>query len=235
MFSLSVLQAINDWQRGGSAKQKKQRGQALKEAAVELEPQFRRTSLVCFRQIALDKGHLWKLGDRLHLAETVSAWTQSTEVATTFKGGVPAVGQGYVGVIFMHAPNSDEIVVNLDALYRDREFRSAIDANRDSIQGFADGIAKYGDSQAELVLDVGSIPLSDVYAFGGHSSSREELARIMLGKSPTPSDLLQFDKLLSKSGRSLGAHWVTGDAKDRISGKLLKTVETLRPHYPGAV
>lgn len=55
MFTLDLLQAINDWQRGGSAQQKKRRGERLKELSIKLSPKFRQTKLCCFRQLGLDK------------------------------------------------------------------------------------------------------------------------------------------------------------------------------------
>ena len=80
-FSLELSQAINDWQRGGDRWQRSRRGLALKGLAGALGPQFRRCDLVCFRQIALDKSSLWKLGDSLHLKEEIAAWTLNVEVA----------------------------------------------------------------------------------------------------------------------------------------------------------
>jgi hypothetical protein len=57
-LSLELLQAISDWQRGGSPRQKQRRGQRLKAAAAALDPKFRSCGLCVFRQIALAKGSL---------------------------------------------------------------------------------------------------------------------------------------------------------------------------------
>ena len=52
-FSLPIVQAINDWQRGGDPKQKQRRGLRLREECARLPTQFTSANLGCFRQIAL--------------------------------------------------------------------------------------------------------------------------------------------------------------------------------------
>ena len=79
------------------------------------------------------------------------------------------------------------------------------------------------------MLEVSSLPVSAVYAFGGHSRSGEEIARQAYGGDPTPAELQAFEVLLAKSNSPLGPRWITGHAKDRVSAKMLQTVERLRP------
>src|SRR5260370_975565 len=98
MFTRDLIQAVSDWQRGGSPRQKAARGLKLKAEAATLPDQFRQCSSSCFRQIALPKGSVWQLADTLELPETISSWTVSLDVARTFKNGVPPPGSQ--GVIF---------------------------------------------------------------------------------------------------------------------------------------
>jgi len=56
MFTRELIQAVNDWQRGGSPKQKAARALRLKKEAAALPGQFRQCALCCFRQITLEKG-----------------------------------------------------------------------------------------------------------------------------------------------------------------------------------
>jgi hypothetical protein len=202
----------------------------LKQLAAQLDQKFRRVDLVCFRQLALDKTHVWKLGDQLALAEKVSAWTLTTEIAKDFKGGVPPEGQGYQGIIFEHAPSAEEVVLNLHALYGEPEFHSAAIRYRTRIPAYASGIGLYGDSQLEVVLEVSTLPLSSVYAFGGFSSSRQEIARIFFGGDPSSEQMRWFDDIVQGS-EQLGPRWITGDAKNRVCEKMLQTVERLRPFH----
>ena len=122
-FSDTVIQAINGWQRGGNAKQNARRGLALKQACQALDPRFRRTSLVCFRQISLSPSAVWQLHDKLGFSETISAWTLTTDVAKGFKSGVPPAGTP--GLILDIVPPEGSVIVNLDALYREPTFIAA--------------------------------------------------------------------------------------------------------------
>src|ERR1700677_2875515 len=54
-FTLQLLQAINDWQRGGDHKQKVKRGAKLKQFAAGLPEKFRTCSATCYRQEAHEK------------------------------------------------------------------------------------------------------------------------------------------------------------------------------------
>jgi hypothetical protein len=231
-FSDHIIQAISDWQRGGNPAQKERRGVALKNACTELPDKFRRTMLVCFRQLALCKSAVWHLHDALCLAETISSWTLVTDVAKAFKGGVPP--EGLQGVILDIVPPAHSVIVNLDALYRDEAFRAACDAARSRIDGFGLGIATYGNAQNEIVLELQSVPMSSVYALGGHSGSREEIARLWFGHEPTPDEWEEFLCLVKQSEVQLGPRWISGAAKDRVLTRTLTAYGILKPHHPSS-
>jgi len=228
-FPDHVIQAISDWQRGGSPDQKKRRGVALKDACTELPDKFRRTMLVCFRQLALSKSAVWQLHDTLCLAETISSWTLATDVAKAFKGGVPP--EGVPGLILDIVPPADSVVVNLAALYRDETFQAACDKARPRIEGFGSGIAKYGNTQNEIVLELDSVPMSSVYALGGHSSSREEIARLYFSHEPTTEEWEEFSRLERQSDVQLGPRWISGAAKDRVLTRTLEAYGILKPYH----
>lgn len=229
MFDLEFLQALNDWQLGGSAAQKRRRGLRLKEVATRLDPYFKSVSLCCFRQVALDKSSVWKLGDTLHLPEALSSWSVSREVAMEFKGGVPP--PGWQGVIFAVLPHPEDVVVNLTSLYSNAAFRSACETSRDHIRRYHEGIGRYGGSQHEVVLEIASVPITAVYALGGYSSSCEVIARKFFGCEPGSVDRHWFDILLARSGRKLGPHWLCHEGKERVISNVLAAVERLRPRY----
>lgn len=224
-FSRELLQAINDWQRGGSPEQKAKRGQQLKANALALSKTFRQCRL-CYRQIALPKDALWKLADNLELPETISAWTESLDVARIFKNGVPPVG--YQGVIFLLFPPQESIIVNLNRLYLDEEFQEAIKEHSENIRGFHYGMGSYKNSQEEVVVEVNKIRLNDIHELGGYSSSREELTQIMYGPDVAPESLAKFDRLLSLTGLTLGPAWIRGDAKDRTIRNISAIMPRLR-------
>jgi hypothetical protein len=53
IFPLELVQAVSDWQRGGSHNQKVKRGQRLKAVTAELPEAFRLCTDPCFRQEAV--------------------------------------------------------------------------------------------------------------------------------------------------------------------------------------
>src|SRR5258708_5657220 len=204
MFSISLLQAISDWQRDTADRDARaRRGHSLKEAAMELPVQFRRADSQCFRQIALDKNFLWTLAVETDLAEATSSWTTSLELAKQFKGGVPPEGD-WQGVIWAVLPSASQVVVNLEALFSDPQFRAACEEARKKIAHYEDGIGKYSGSQHEVVLEIERLPLVDGHAMGGYSSNRETMATWFFGPGADASALDKLDELLARSGRNLG-------------------------------
>jgi len=127
-FTTEFIQAVSDWQRGGDARQKRRRGTLLKELSAEIDEAFRRCGLVAYRQIALEKGSIWKLIAERKLPETVSAWTLSPAIAKIFKGGVPP--EGWQGVIVALKPPAGSVILNLDTIYRSEEFLAALERDR---------------------------------------------------------------------------------------------------------
>jgi hypothetical protein len=228
-ISLRLLQAVSDWQRGGNPKQKQSRGERLKEAAASLDPKYRSCNLCAFRQIALEDKSLWELLAENRLSETISAWTTDLGIAKAFKGGVPPQGQGYQGVIFMLPPGAGTVIVNLSTLFADEAFRGALNQHRIEICGFGAGIGRYGPSQSEVVIELDSLELAQVYAFGGFSSSRVEIARTVLGHAPSPYELALFNERATRAGATFGPYWINGQSVQRVVQRMQPHIERLRP------
>jgi hypothetical protein len=229
MFSLELLQAINDWQRGGDRSQKERRGRTLKSLTSTLPPEFRQ-SRFSYRQISLYKGSLWKLADELHLPETISSWTESLEVARTFKGGVPPPGSQ--GIIFLLFPSHNSVIINLNRLYHDDRFLSAIESHSREIKGFHDGIGRYQNSQEEVVIEVSNIRLNDVHELGGYSSSESEIRQqymnLHYGPHPSNAEFKAFERRFALANISLGPCWIDGKAKDKVLSNIAKQMPSLR-------
>ncbi len=221
MFTLEVLQAVSDWQRGGDRKQKARRGKRLKEVTRNLDPRFRRCQLAVYRQIALLKGDVWKLIAERTLDEAISSWSLTPSVAKDIKGGVPP--EGWQGVVFELVPRPESVVANLHALYCDAAFRDALDQNKGKIIGFVDGAGRYGNSQAEVVLELDSLDYADIHALGGYSSDRDTFIRALFKQEPTPELVGLFDKWLNSAGNALGPKWIAGDS-------LRNVLKRMEPH-----
>jgi hypothetical protein len=221
MFTKQLIQAISDWQRGGTEKQKKKRGAALAAEAAKLPEQYRTVHLCCFRQIALTGKFLMHMGTHYELTETISSWTKSENVAREFKGGVPPKGQGYQGVIFALAPPPSSVVLDLTSLFADSAFVDAVRKHEKAIVGYHDGMGKYWDSQQEVVMDIATVPLRSLYAWGGFSSDEDVLARYFFGYAPREPEMQWFRWLMSTGHIRTGAYWLTTqEAIDRTNERL---------------
>lgn len=220
MFTVELLQAISDWQRGGDAKQKKNRGEALKKVAQELPNKYKSISVDCYRQIALEKESVWNIGTKYQLSETISSWTTSLDIAKTFKGGVPPIG--YQGVIFKINPTDNlEVIINLPELFKCDEFKKYLDLNKGKVNGYDKGIGLYENTQQEIVIYTEYLNLNSLFAWGGYSSPEMQLAKIWFGHHPSSEELEQFRDLMKREGCECGAHWLTTpDAVARVSEKL---------------
>ena len=231
-FPLPLLQAVSDWQRGGDAKQSKRRGQRLKETCASLPEKYRTCSLVCFRQIGLPKGGVWKLIGEDRLPEKISSWTLDIEVAKDFKGGVPPEGQGYQGVILCVYPPPRSVIVNLRELYQDADFTGALEQCKASIKGFHDGAGRYDNNQSEVVLEVASVTQQDIYSMGGHSSPFEQLvaqaADATYGRPASAEErealMLKVEHLQSEAGPK----WLNPEATQRVVTRMKPHLKRLR-------
>lgn len=201
IFNLEFLQAINDWQCGGDAKQNQRRGVRLEKLCAKLPEKYRSCSLLCFRQIALPKG------------------------------GVPPQGQRYQGVIFSAMPTKENTVVNLRELYQCPEFQLAIKQHCTNIGNYDKGIRRYMDTQSEVVLKIESVNQEGIYSLGGHSSPFEELVNIasevIYGRIATVEEkealLLKVENCRAVAGPS----WLSMDATIGVVNRTKPKAEKL--------
>jgi hypothetical protein len=117
-------------------------------------------------------------------------------------------------------------------LYRDEQFKAAVTDLRSLIDGYGAGIGEYGDSQDEVILEVDSMPQSDLYSFGGHSSAFDDLvlvaARHLFGRDPTPDELQSFFRKVESQRVYAGPKWRTLEATQRVLKKMGPQVNCLQ-------
>lgn len=231
-FTLEIVQAVSDWQRGGGHNAKVKRGAALKKACAGLPSSFRTWDGFCYRQEAHEKDRVWQLLADNCLTETIAAWTTDLGIAKTFKGGVAP--EGLQGVIFKLRPPSASVVVNLSALFADSDFRDACDLYGKQIAGFDSGIGRYRDSQKEVVLEIASLDRASTYALGGYSGSREALAALLFGRPPSGEDLKVFGELCRRANVSAGAWWLTEAGTRAVLKRMEPHVARLRAQKQAA-
>ncbi|WP_215750507.1 hypothetical protein [Gluconobacter sp. P5H9_d] len=95
------------------------------------------------------------------------------EVAKAFKVGVPPQGQDFQGtIIYLHSPEGS-VIVNLSKLFRNSDFLAVMKANKSNITGYQEGAGRYGNSEKEVVLEIGAVTPEDIYSLGGVIKSIE--------------------------------------------------------------
>ncbi len=227
MFTRDLIQAVNDWQRGGSHSQKVKRGLRLKECVADFPERFRTCELPCFRQEAHEKDRVWQLLADDHLPETIAAWTTDIAVAKDIKGGVPP--EGLQGVIFRIEPTESSVVANLNAFYAEPDFVSSIEKHRSEINGFHDGIGRWGNSQREVVLEQSSLDQAAIYSYGGYTSNRETLIELHYQRAATAEDLAEFDRLARQANVvAPGPWWLSQSGTEALMTRMQPHIERLK-------
>ncbi|PBI79762.1 hypothetical protein A9993_08420 [Rahnella victoriana] len=193
-FTLEVMQAINDWQRGGNHAQKIKRGDKLKESVISLEDKYRTCDQLCYRQEAHEADRLWSLLADNCLPETIAAWTIDDSIAKDFKGGVAP--DHLRAIIFAHTPSACEVIINLNTVYASSEFEQAKEKYKTQIDSYHSGIGKYSDSQKEVVLELTSLDTSSIHCLGGFSGSVGSLALLFFGYQPNSEEIKNFEELI---------------------------------------
>lgn len=224
-FKLSLLQAVSDWQCSSTEK----RAKALKHECASLHEKFRTGVKRAYRQVGLTKDFVWDLIVDDCLREKVSSWTLSYPVAMAFKNGVPPQGSEYKGVIVeIERPAHARIIVNINRLYSDRDFLIAMEENKASITGYAEGAGRYKGSQQEVVIEMDTINKSQIRSLGGYSSDFDKLTTLVhmkiyfeYGRLATPLELAQLKSLV-------GPSWLSRAATRRVLDRTEVHAETLR-------
>lgn len=233
-FSRDLVQVVSNWQRKArDRKHRYKKAIALEAECRKLPIEFRETSLMCFRQMALDKAGVWKLLGEQELDEQTSSWTQDMSVAKTLFGGVPQADTGLTEVIFALYPKPEQIVVNLKKLLDDVRFQAAVERHKATIDYFTEGLGKYGNDQAEIVLHVGELREDDIWTFGGRSSNFDELVYrtfiAVYGRKPaTQEEFDLFASELQEMESQAGARWLQHESAQNVLNRIRPKAETLR-------
>jgi hypothetical protein len=100
--------------------------------------------------------------------------------------------------------------------------------NAAAFAGFGAGIGKYGPSQSEVVIELDRLDVAQVYAYGGFSSDRVEIATRMLGHPPSPAEHALFNETARRGGAKFGPEWIGEAAVRRVMQRMQPHIERLR-------
>jgi len=224
-FSVEFIQAVSDWQRGGNSGMKMKRGVRIKELVADQLDEFKACSFPCYRKVKLNPHFVWEMGDKLQIKETISAWTSSPDVAQSFKGGPE---RGSVCVIFKIIPRNEEVIINLESLFSDSEFMNYIDNCKAQVRHFDAGTGRYLGSQKEIILEIDSVDINDIYAFGGYSSHIDTIIQKASGLKANRKSRRSADRKGGFNGESYKPNWIINDAKDRTIEFLIKQTKEIK-------
>lgn len=162
MFSENFLNLLNTWQWGQwtSLSRKVEIAQELKTEIVQCSALniFRRCSSPCYRKINLNKILLTQLLVDGVLDEMVSSWTLTTDIAEDVGGG-PAKYER--SIIIQRLPVKNEVILNLEDLYKDPTFQESI-SRRTDLSAFSN----INSDEHEVILEVPYITKEDIWGFG---------------------------------------------------------------------
>ena len=212
-FTDELLQALGDWQRGWREDQSRRSHLAdrlVAEAAV-LPKRFRECSQLCYRKRFIYKGELVDVVVADNRDEGVASWTTNLVFAERFKGVYRT--DAVSAAIFAHEPVVDEVVVNFNALWADKQFVAAVENLRSRGGPGSDALLRFRDGQGEVVL---TAPLrgSEIIALTGASSPFDDLCD-KAGIPQTERDGL-FQKLVGQGVYPGEVQYIGGKQVQRV-------------------
>jgi hypothetical protein len=218
-LSRNLLRAVNAWQAGSVGKKGKAAKLKKVAEADKLEAYLRACDQDCYRRSVLTKAAVSELFFTFTIPEETSSWTTDAFVASRFKGGPPDSGfpPRQAGVIFRHRPTEDEVVLNLERLYKHEAFWPCVEHWEAAGADFTSGIRKYAGGQAEVILDVERVPHHEIHAFGGNAA--EAWAKNGVGGLPVVGETAMTPGEIETSASDVGAsprRWLTDESVQTV-------------------
>lgn len=231
MFTLELLQAINDWQIGGTIEAKESLAENIKKYAIHLPSKFKTLSNVCYRKINLEGKYILEIGLCGEILEKYSSWTLRSSIVQNFDGGIPEHQSCKIPYIFELNPSNSEdfeVIINLYELFNDLDFKTACVENQKFIKDFHLGIGEFKNSEAEVILKVSKLGRDQIWALGGHGiKTKEEFYKLINevfefinGK---PLELKEFDEMISQNNIPIGGSmWITKESNPKKVESLIQ-------------
>lgn len=174
VFSDSFLEALGTWQNGWSEDQARRVALAdvLFEEAQSLPAEFRTASAVCYRKRFLLSHEVIPLLLR-SLHDGITSWTTERRVAEEFKYRMrPGT---ITGVVFRHEPRSEDVVLNIPALWASSEFVAAAEDYRARKMPMAAALFNFREErdQFEVVMNAPLNP-EDIATLSGETNTSFE-------------------------------------------------------------
>lgn len=231
MFTLELLQAINNWQKGALGIGKDTLAENVKKHSVKLPLKFKTLEGVCYRKIHLKGDNILKIGIDFKIPETYSSWTFESSIAEKFNIVIPTKKSGRIGFIFEWNPTqfpNFEVIINLNEVFQSIEFQKACNDFESSIYDFHLGIGKYKNAQQEIILKISELKIEQIWAYGSYKTSTDEFVQKYLSRKtnqkqkPTNKQKEAVVNLLKMRGINRKEMWLT---KEKNPTKVQELIE----------
>ena len=176
MFTIELLQAINNWQKNGYGVDKELLGERIVQLAINLPKEYRTFSGCCYRKFNSVGKTTLKLGLSEFVNESFSSWSTNLSVVKEF-GKKPNSKQ--IGLIFKldSSKNKFDVILNLDCLYKNKEFVAFSELNKDYVIDYNLGIGKYGNIQEEIILKDNNLTIDNIIAYFGKGADKKTFTK----------------------------------------------------------
>ncbi|MFH6993419.1 hypothetical protein [Flavobacterium sp. FlaQc-48] len=174
IFTDEFLTALSNWQNGWSENQERRREIAdiLVEQCEKLPEEFKTYNLPCYRKRFIIEGEIVPILLNNNLFEGIASWTTDESYVRDFKGYVKPSTK--FAMVFKHKPKKDEIVVNINSLWENKEFIASSENFKERKSSEAKALFNFQDFQSEIVLR-STLKGSEIEDIIGISSSFDEI------------------------------------------------------------
>ncbi|WP_375209329.1 hypothetical protein [Hyphomonas jannaschiana] len=230
-FTDDLLRSVGCWQNGWKENQelRLEIGAELELHSSGLDDEFRTVNDTCYRKRFIHEGELipFVIGD---LIEGPASWTLDPKFAEEFKGIERP--DAHMGAIFARKPHPEEVIVNIDALWANADFRTAIETYAGKNGPYADALVNFGNKQREVVLQSSILP-GDIFALSGRSDSFDVLCEQAGILDESKKDAVW--KALVDSGTFVGEpKWIDQAGALRVIGNVQDKFAALIERYRSA-
>ncbi|MFL5765764.1 MAG: hypothetical protein ACJ77K_17590 [Bacteroidia bacterium] len=174
IFDDKFLSALSDWQRGWAEDQDRRRiiADELLKQCEKLPEKFKIFKKACYRKRFIIEGEAVPIILNDNFYEGIASWTTNPDCAMQFKG-IVKIGTTFT-ILFKHKPSKEEIVVNINLLWKNKNFRNAVSRFQKEKPEEAKPLLNFRDYQSEIILR-STLKATEIENIVGVSSSFEEL------------------------------------------------------------
>jgi len=151
-FTYDFLTALDNWQKGWRENQDRRREIAddLVVQCKSLPGKFKHVNVPCYRKRFLTGSEAVSIILKEGLVEGVTSWTTKSEYAKKFKD-LLRVNTSFT-MLFKHTPKKDEVILNINALWENEDFKKAAYKFKEEYPDKAQALFHFKATQYEVIL-----------------------------------------------------------------------------------